>query len=71
MRDLDVIRIIELHAHLIKKLDVDIETIGDYSIDQAQFTGFQEAARLLSELTESMKFLPLSRSTVTTVQTCF
>jgi hypothetical protein len=67
MRDLDVIRIIELHTHLIKKLDVDIETIGDFNIDQAQFTGFQEAARLLNELTDSMKFLPLSRSTVTTV----
>ena len=33
MRDLDTIKINELHDNLIYKLNIEIETIGDFNID--------------------------------------
>lgn len=33
MRDLDTVKINELHHHIIHKMDIEIETIGDFNID--------------------------------------
>ena len=34
-RDLDVIKINELHKNIVHKIDIEIETIGDFNIDLA------------------------------------
>ena len=72
MRDLDIVKINELHSHITNKLDVDIETIGDFTIDQAQFLGFDEAQHCLREvLKKQIKFYPISRANIQSVRDTF
>ena len=42
-RDLDIVKINELHNHIINRVKVDLDRIGEFNVDNAQFVGFDQA----------------------------
>lgn len=71
MRDIDYIKINELHDYSLN-LDIELDTVGDFQIDKARFTGFHETQQLLRSLVdEKLRFLPVSRARLETTRRAF
>lgn len=71
VRDVDMIKINELCNHVLSKTDIDLETLGDFHIEQSTLVGFQAVQEcILRILDTELKFLPISRSTINTVENC-
>jgi hypothetical protein len=49
MRDIDNIAINALQDYMIK-LDIDIETVGDFNIDKAKIIGFSECQQGIRDI---------------------
>jgi hypothetical protein len=67
-----MIRINELCNHILTKADIDIETITDFNLDQAQLYGFSEAQECIIRILDTeIKFVPLSRTRITNMKNAF
>ena len=67
-----MIRINELCNHILTKADIDVDTITDFNLDQAQLYGFQAAQECIIRILDTeIKFIPLSRNHIANMKNTF